>query len=211
MKKQHFLLALIAFCSFAFSNPDSKVFTTKEIVWCGIDFSEAKCIGSDGFNEPDQVKDRYFSSWNELVLTESDKYDVQKFYSKNKQTNDLSVVNKRNEMPEVDELVINEPYAFKEGQLEKIIKSYDLEMANEGLGVVYVVESLNKTEQEAVINVVFFDIASKNILWNKQYKESPKGFGFRNYWAGAIYKTMRSSEKDYESAMKKASKTKASK
>lgn len=211
MKKQFILLALIVFAAFAFNNPDQRVFTAPEIVWCGIDFSEAKCIGPDGFNEPDQVKERYFSAWNELVLNESDKFNIQKFYSKSKQTNDLSVVNERNQMPELEGLVISEPYAFKEGQLEKIVRSYDLAMAQEGVGVVYVVESLNKTAQEAVIDVVFFDIASKDILWSKQYKESPKGFGFRNYWAGAIYKTMKASEKDFASASKKAAKTKSSK
>ncbi|AHM59747.1 hypothetical protein D770_07420 [Flammeovirgaceae bacterium 311] len=211
MKKQFILLALIVFSAFAFNNPDQRVFTASEIVWCGVDFSEAKCIGAEGFNEPDQVKDRYFDAWNQLVLDEGDKFNIQKFYSKSKQTNDLSVVNARNQMPEVGDLVINEPYAFKEGQLEKIISSYNLEMAKEGVGVVYVVEALNKTEQEAVIDVVFFDIASKDILWTKQYKESPKGFGFRNYWAGAIYKTMKASEKDFASAQKKASKTKSSK
>ena len=206
MKKQLVPLVLLALCFFGFGVPDARIFSTQEIVWCGLDFSEVKCIGAEGFTEPDQVKERYFSSWNQLVLDESNKYNIQKFYSKSRQMNDLSVVNKRNEAPKVEELVINDSYSFQEGQLEKIIKSYSLEMAKEGVGVVYVVESLNKSSMEAVVNVVFFDIATKDILWAKKYKEAPKGFGFRNYWAGAFYKTMRASERDYAAAMKKASK-----
>ena len=212
MKNQIIALVLLALCFFAFSLPHSKVFSTKEIVWCGIDLSEAKCIGSEGFTEPVQVKERFFEAWNNLVLQESSKYDIQKFYLKDRITNDLSVVNTRNQMPVVGELVISKPYNFQEGQLEKIIKSYKLEMAEEGVGVVYVVESLNKTAQLAAVHVVFFDIATKDILWTKKYTEAPKGFGFRNYWAGAFYKIMRASERDYAAAQKQFAKaSKASK
>ena len=79
-------------------------------------------------------------------------------------------------------------------------------MSGEGLGLVYVVEALNKTEEKAVVHVVFFDVASKEILWTKEYTEKPRGFGFRNYWAGAFYKTMDVSGDDFQKAMKKAKK-----
>lgn len=206
MKKQFLFLAFLAIFSLAMKSPDPKVFSSPTMVWCGLDFSQVKCIGPAGFTEPFQVKNRYFSSWNDLVLTESNKYNVQEFYQKGSMKTDLSVVTERNEMPEVEELVINEPYAFEEGQLEKIISSYNLEDAKEGLGVVYVVESLNKNLALASIYVVFFDIASKEILWKQKYMETPRGFGFRNYWAGAIYKTMKASEKDYSKAQRLAKK-----
>lgn len=205
MKKQFLLIAFLAIGLFSFDGPepDAKIFSSSQLVWCGLDFSQAKCIGSEGFTEPDQVKDRYFEAWNDLILGESDKYNVKEFYQKDKLVNDLSVVSERNKIPNADELVINEPYAFEEGQLESIIGAYNLEEAQDGLGVVYVVESLNKTEKKAVINVVFFDIASKDILWTKQYEESPGGFGFRNYWARAVLNTMESSEKDFKKALKR--------
>lgn len=206
MKKQFLIISLLAIFTLAMKEPDPKVFSTPTLVWCGLDFSQVKCIGPDGFSEPDEVKDRYFEAWNNLVLDESDKYDVQEFYMKGKQVNDLSAVTERNEKPEVEDLVINEPYTFEEGQVEKMIREYDLEDNDEGLGLVYIVEALNKREQEAAIYVVFFDIASKEILWQQKYTEKPGGFGFRNYWAGAIHNTMEASEKDYKKALKKMAK-----
>lgn len=208
MKKQLFLIPFLLFGLFSFnmSEPEADVFTSSELVWCGFDFSKVKCIGSEGFTNPTEIKDRFFESWNNLVLAESDKYDVKKFYGKESQINDLSVVADRNELPEVDELVINEPYALAAGELTNIIKDYDLAEVNEGLGLVYVVESLNKTKQIAVVNVVFFDIATKDVLWTKKYEAKPGGFGFRNYWAAAFRKTMEVSGKDFQKEAKKANK-----
>lgn len=210
MKKQLFLLSFLAACFLAFIEvgPQTKVVTSSEVVWAGIDFSEAKLIGSEGFSDPDDIKTRFFESWNNLIINEGDKYDIKKFYSLDKVTNDLSVVEERNEIPDADELVINSDYSFEEGQLEEIISQYDLEEASEGTGLVYVVEAFNKTKEIATIHVVFFDIASKEILWTEKYEESPRGFGFRNYWAGAIFKVLEASGKDYEKAMKKQSKGK---
>lgn len=206
MKKQFLFITMLAISFLAMKEPDPKVFSTPTLVWCGLDFSQVKCIGPDGFSEPDEVKNRYFDAWNDLVLAESNKYNVQEFYKKGKLINDLSVVTQRNEIPEVEDLVINESYAFEEGQIEKMIRAYDLKDNDEGLGLVYVVETLNKSAQEAAIHVVFFDIASKEVLWQQKYTEKPGGFGFRNYWAGAIHNTMEASEKDFKKALKKMAK-----
>lgn len=204
------LLLVISTCGFGQSEvPDSKVFTKPELVWCGIDFSQVKCIGAIGFNEPDQIKDRYFSTWNQLVLTESKKFDVQKFYAKKSLVNDLSVVNERNKEPKASELVVETPYTFKEGQLSDIVKTYSFNTRKDGLGVVYVVESLNKLSNMATIHVTFFDLESREIYWTKKYTSKPEGFGFRNFWAGAIFGAMEASQKDYAAAFKKFKKQKS--
>jgi len=205
MKKQLLLIPilLIGLLAFKISSPENEILLSPEVVWCGFDFSHVKCIGSDGFTDPDDVKNRFFEAWNDLVLNESDKYDVKKFYGKEAQVNDLSVVSQRNELPDANELVIDEAYAFEEGQLESIIRQYELSEAQEGLGLVYVIEALNKTAQHAVVNVVFFDIASNEILWTKKYETKPGGFGLRNYWAAAFRKAMETSGKDFQKEMKK--------
>lgn len=205
MKKQLLLIPVLMLALLAFKNsaPEEDTLLASELVWCGFDFSHVKCIGSDGFTDPDDVKNRFFEAWNDLVLNESDKYDVKKFYGKEAQVNDLSVVSQRNELPDANELVIDEAYAFEEGQLESIIRQYELSEAQEGLGLVYVIEALNKTAQHAVVNVVFFDIASNEILWTKKYETKPGGFGLRNYWAAAFRKAMETSGKDFQKEMKK--------
>lgn len=181
----------------------SNLLADPEFVYFGIDFSEVKLIGSEGFSDPERIQGHFFDNWNELILNESDKYDIKSFYQRDKVLQDLSVVEERNEMPKSDDLVINSSYSFDEGQLNKIISNYDPEEYKEGLGLVYVVETLNKTAQHAKINVVFFDISSKEILWSKKYTVAPGGFGFRNYWARAFYNVMKQNGKDYVKAVRK--------
>lgn len=184
------------------------LYGSSEFVWCGLDYSNVKCIGPDGFNEPYEIKHKYFDAWNQLVLEEADKYDLKKAYYKSNQITDLSVVDRRNDIPEVDELVINDSYQFEEGMLQKIINDYDLEKADDGLGLVYVVESLNKYQKKAVIHVVFFDIASREILWNRSYTNNAMGFGFRNYWARPIYSTIEESGMDFKANQRRYKKGK---
>lgn len=62
MRKYALLLALLVFTLLAFTAPDNKLFSTQEIVWCGLDFSEVRLIGSEGFSNPEDVKERFFDS-----------------------------------------------------------------------------------------------------------------------------------------------------
>ncbi len=194
-------LFMLASC-FVFSQDMSKLFGTQEFVWCGLDFSMVRCIGPEGFTDAQAVKEKYLADWNNLVITEAEKYNFKEPYKKTTQTNDLSVVTRRNEMPDYKTFIINEPYSFEEGQLKKIIADYKLKDAKEGLGLVYVYETLNKTKGHAVVNLVFFDIASKEIIWTKRYESPAGGFGFRNFWARTVLETMKLSEKDYKKALK---------
>lgn len=208
MKKYLFISAgFLLYFQLSAQSGKELLYSSTEFVWCGIDYSQVKCIGPDGFNEPDEIKNKYFGAWNDLVLDEADKYDFKEAYNKTSQINDLNIIERRNDLPEVDELVIRDDYEFQEGDLEQIISDYDLEFADEGLGLAYVVESLNKTEKAANIYVVFFDIATKEILWAKKYTEDAAGFGFRNYWARPIYETIKYSGKSFRRDQKAYMKT----
>lgn len=200
MRKIILLFFAIAVNSIVYSQVE-KVYNTENFVWCGLDYSNVRCIGPAGFNDPEAIKNKYFDAWNQLVLNEASKYDLEEAYDKS-QTVDLSVVNRRNDLPVVGEFVINEPYAFDGDQLKKIISDYALKSLKEGLGLVYVVEALNKTTQRAAIHTVFFDIATKEILWSRRFEAPAGGFGFRNYWARPIYEVIKDSKK----VMKKAKK-----
>ncbi len=204
--KTSFLLSLLLFSIstynlFGQSKPDPAIFPPETFVWCGIDFSHARLIGSQGFTNPEDIQARYFDQWNVLMLNEQDKYNFRTAYSKPNQISDFSVVNRRNQIPDASSLVINQDYAFEDVTVENAISDYDLADHKEGLGLVYVIESFNKTTNMAHIHVVFFDIASKNILWNAKYTTSPGGFGLRNYWAHAILEAIEMSGSDYKKAM----------
>lgn len=74
--------------------PDPGIFEQDEFVWCGLDFSEAQFVGSEGFTNPHDIVTNYFHKWNYLMLAESDKYNFREAYDKTTQIDDLSLAKK---------------------------------------------------------------------------------------------------------------------
>lgn len=170
------------------------VFKVDNITWYGLDFSNIKLIGSEGFTDPYAVKNQFFYSWNNLIITETDKYDLAGFFHKSSVENDLSIVEGRNMLPDPDELVINTDYSLGEDEVKKIISEYDI-TGKEGIGLVFIMESFNKNKQLGYIWVTFFDLETKEVLLSNKMSGKPGGFGIRNYWAKSYYNVMKSIEK----------------
>lgn len=200
-------LMLLIFSSFnAFSQGQDLLFNSDEFVWCGLDYSKVRCIGSQGFTDPLAIKEKYFGAWNQLVLDESKKYDLKKAYGKEKQVTDLSIASERNQNVDYTKLVIDEPYTFQSGDLKQIISDYDFENHPSGLGLVYIFESLNKNEQKAYLYTIFFDLATQEIIWFRKFSADARGFGFRNYWARSIYEVISESRSIYKHSWKQYNK-----
>jgi hypothetical protein len=196
MKKLTILVLFISACSMTYAQNTAKdVFTKDEIVWYGLDFSKAKMIGK--FDQGagaapasgTEIKNKYFSSWNEVVVTETKKYDFKKAFRKTSVYKDLSVVEKSNAKVDADELMTYNDYKFQtpDATVDGIIKSYGKGEKSEGIGLVFIVESFNKGEQYASVYVTFFDIATKTVLFKERMQGKAGGFGIRNYWAKAVY------------------------
>ncbi len=195
MKKTLVILFLIAFGAVSLSAQDcSKAFNSTTITWFGLDFSKAKMIGAIGFTNPDKIVNYYFDAWNQLIIMESDKYNVKKFFKKNDVDNDLSVVSERNEEVSSDELVIEDSYDFTADDVKGIISQYNSD--DDGVGLVFIIEDFNKLEEMGSIWVTFFDISSSKVLFTAKVSEEPGGWGFRNYWARCIYEVMKTSKKN---------------
>jgi len=172
----------------------SEIFEVNEITWYGLDFSNVRLIGTIGFKNPEKIKSYYFEVWNSLILDESKKYKLDKFFKKESVKHYLDIVTDRNNLPNVDELVTETEYSFSDKKVEQIISDYD-SGDKEGIGLVFIIESLNKYSEKAFIWVTFFDIHSKRVLLTERLDGKAGGYGFRNYWAGAFYKVMKSAYK----------------
>jgi hypothetical protein len=206
--KRILLIALIFIAGYNSTSAQTNPFAEKEIIWYGIDFSAAKLIGPDGFNDLIQVKSKYFDAWNDIVVEESDKYNVKKYFAKDKVFDDLSVVQARNAKVNTEGLVIDEEYSFEKEKVAEIIKSYETEQ-NYGVGLVFIVESLNKSKITSFVHVTFFDVKTKEVLFTSKVKGEPMGFSFRNYWAGSFLSVMIRSERKlvtWEKEFKRAQK-----
>ncbi|MFH1321638.1 MAG: hypothetical protein ABII90_13430 [Bacteroidota bacterium] len=61
--KTYLLLSLISpllsFNQPLFSQSASDIFSSSEIVWCGLDYSHVKLVGSIGFIDPYEIKNKF--------------------------------------------------------------------------------------------------------------------------------------------------------
>lgn len=197
MKKLNFILLFIAAHIFLFAQDKSAAYNATQIVWCGLDFSMAKCVGSEGFTDPTAIKNDYFQKWNEVMLSEPDKYDFKKFFYKDDVLYQIDMVEANNKKPNAADLVTNNSYTFDADKVQTVIANYKSDK-KEGVGLVFVVESLDKTKESAFVYVTFFDLKDNKVLVTNRVEGKAGGFGFRNYWLGAFYNVMKASQKQYK-------------
>lgn len=172
----------------------SEISEVNEITWYGLDFSNVRLIGAIGFKNPEKIKSYYFDAWNSLIINEPKKYKLDKFFHKESVKHYFNIVTDRNNLPNLDELVIETEYSFDAEKVMQIISEYD-SGDKEGIGLVFILESLDKHREKAFIWVTYFDIQTKRVLLTERLDGKAGGYGFRNYWAGAYYKVMKSAYK----------------
>jgi len=115
------------------------------MTWYGLDFSKIKLIGPDGFKDPGAIKEVYFRSINDVIVTEKKKFNLGKFFRKSPVVVNLDVVKKNNEEIVVDELVTTDNKYNKfidQSMVEELVKNYNCGSDN-GLGLVFVIENFN--------------------------------------------------------------------
>ena len=166
----------------------TKVFDGKtKIVFLGLDFTQARFIGKDAFEDTYKLKSYYLSNWNILLEEEYAKYNLplNALNAKNylTETSDLILLN--DEINDIEARVINGSYSIDENEVKKSIKKYPLTQ-NDGIGVSLVVESFNKPLEKAVVWVTFVNLNNGSLLYTERMEGKANGFGLRNFWAGSI-------------------------
>lgn len=156
--------------------------------------SHSKLVGTEGFTDPYDIQKRYVPAWNNLVLSESEKYDVRKFFKKGEVVNDILAVEAVNEKINPGEWVQSGSYTFDKSEIAGMVKKYN-GTEKEGLGLVFIVESFDKSKEMGFIYVTFFNIATKEVILSEKLSGKAGGFGVRNYWASVIFKVMEESSK----------------
>lgn len=174
-----------------------KILTAHEIVWCGIDFTLMKCIGSEGFTNPAAIAAEYPGKWNDLVIVEPKKFDVSKACGGKSVIFETDVVQQRNQSVDSNGLVTEENYKISHVELEKTISEYpDIDRGD--IGFTLVVESLNKNQERGFMYAVYFDTSTKEIIWSKYYDGQTGGFGFRNHWATTFSEVLKQCAKSFK-------------
>jgi len=174
-------------------------------LYLGIDFTKAKLI-DDPKSEATEIRDRQFDGINQLVVTETKKFDLNAAFHKPNIDHDLGSVNKRNEKADAAQLMSTNTGDFhrlKEEDINSLVKGFDFG-DKKGIGILFVMEAMSKSGKAAAIWVTFVDMKAKKVLLTERMEEKiGMAIGFRNTWASAIKKLLDEIEGDKYKEWKK--------
>lgn len=60
-----------------------------------------------------------------------------------------------------------------------------------GVGMVFIAQFLDKSNNRGTYEVVFFNTETKEIIEEWITDGKARGFGLRNYWAGSVYSALK--------------------
>jgi hypothetical protein len=178
------------------------------LVWCGLDYSMVKMIGTTDFAQPQQIFPGMLFAWNSLFMKEM-LPELEKM-AKSVRT-DLTASAENNEKASGKQIEREDgsreemvaPTHIKDSDIAELVHSYKLKNT-QGLGLVFVMDRLVKAQETGCMYVVFFDISSRKIISSNRLCEKAGGMGFRNYWFRPIKDAVKKLPKMYKEA--KASK-----
>lgn len=207
--QKHITIILLLFISTSlFSQQSSDLFKSEtEIIWLGIDYSKVQLTGDfsefqgTGSYDPSDVQRKYFPTWNMFILNESAKYDIKGMLQKSNLTYDIDMIMELNKNASTDEMMTYNPKTYTKDEIESQVAGYSLD-GKKGLGVLFIVESLNKSSVQAAYHFVAINLSTKEVLVHERFVTIPAGIGIRNFWAGSIYKVIKEIKKSGYKSMK---------
>ncbi len=166
------------------------------LTWLGVDFTQAKFIGKEGFVSSETSMLVLINEWNDIIVKEPKKYDLLRFFHTSTLKIDDRPVYLRNSIIDTSKLVIDNPHTIENKHIQVVVDELvGLDNPDGGIGIVLIVESFSKLEHIGRGYLIFFDPSTKSIIYSKKLEAAPSGSGLRNYWANSIYGMLEQSEK----------------
>lgn len=154
----------------------------------GIDFSKGRVYGS--VDEPEKLR-KAFGDINMLFITEPEKYNVAKFVGKPMNDIRIDAVTNMNDTIPLDSIkTIVKGHTISDSTIAQTVKDLSIVSYNHGMGLVMIMETLDKPGELGTFVFVLFDIDTRNVLSHWTLSGTPAGFGVRNYWAHSVYEAL---------------------
>jgi len=185
-------------------NPDA-------LIWCGLDYSRVKMIGTTDFMRPQEIFPGMLAAWNGLFMKEM-LPELEKMSPS--LGSDMAAVGAGNDKASAKQIEredgtreekVNLSH-LKEKDIASIVRSYKLKH-DKGLGLVFIMDRLVKVQEMGCLYVVFFDISSRKVLKCERLSEKAMGFGFRNYWFRPVKEAVKKLPPMYQAVKSEASTT----
>jgi hypothetical protein len=156
------------------------------LVWCGLDYSMVKMIGTMDFRQPEQIFPTMLDAWNGLFMKEmlpelekmakSVATDIADVEAKNQKASAKQV---EHEDGSREEKVVASH--IKDSDIANAVRAYKLKNTH-GLGLVFIMDRLVKAQETGCMYVVFFDVGSRKVVHSERVCAQAGGIGFRNFW-----------------------------
>ena len=154
----------------------------------GIDFSKGRVYGS--VDEPEKLR-KAFGDINMLFITEPEKYNVAKFVGKPMNDIRIDAVTNMNDTIPLDSIkTIVKGHTISDSTIAQTVKDLSIVSYNHGMGLVMIMETLDKPGELGTFVFVLFDIDTRNVISHWTLSGTPAGFGVRNYWAHSVYEAL---------------------
>lgn len=189
MKKILFSLALAAICfSAAAQKKSSPLAGLGSMTFYGIDFSKGRVYGAA--DEPEKLR-KAFGDINMLFIMEPEKYDVAKFVGKPMNDIRIDAVTNMNDTIPLDSIkTVVKGHTIGDSAIVQTVKDLCIVSYNHGMGLVMIMETLDKPAELGTFVFVLFDIDTRNVISHWKLSGQPGGFGLRNYWARSVYEAL---------------------
>ncbi|PUZ30377.1 hypothetical protein GA0116948_101403 [Chitinophaga costaii] len=190
MKKILWAVCTLLLCQLAVQAQTLKTFFADDkatLTYLGVDFTQTRYLGETALNATDFIS-KVVPSYNDVVVNEVKKYDIAGAFH-HPVKNELTQVTKFNEGISEDKLKSSDAAdfeRFKDADIAKIAAHYK----GSGIGLLFIVEALDKGQKKGAIYAVLIDLSHKKVLLSQRYVQTGKGFTMRNYWLHVVYETI---------------------
>ena len=133
-------------------------------VWLGLDFSNTKLFGADGFKDPKKIIDHYFIAWNQLIFDEGEKYNIKKAFKLKQIYTEDSYFDLLNSTVKLNEIFVDRSYSVSESDINNIVEDYNFSNIKQNIALVFIVERLDKPKERAVFWVTLINSGTKEII-----------------------------------------------
>jgi hypothetical protein len=192
------LLIVLFFSSLLISAQENPVFTSKDMVFYGLDFTKARFTGGFGLTSPATMQDKYMPALNELMIDERQRYNVAKSYKKKNVEYYFNLADEMNSKTDIYDQYVNEKVeSLTDEDVQEVINQYKADDKHSGLGLLYIVDEVDHMRSLITVQITFFDIDSGEIYLQKRARGDMRGFSIRNYYAGGIRQIIKDSEDLY--------------
>jgi len=187
----------------------AKLFEAKKIVWVGIDFRQLKCVGPEkGFIDPsftdDPDKDKNirmynFKLWNEQIRTNDSIHVLERIFQSKEVKTDIAA------MMEINRKSTGKIWSLEDQSwgvsidvIKSMISSYKT-TEKDGVGMAVVAKKFDKSEIRAYFTLVFFDLATKELILAADYMTKPMwGVSVYTWWFDSIKYALKKTDGEYE-------------